>query len=173
MAEFSGEPNGAGRRFAVVASRFNQQITEKLAEGAVDALTKHGAAFDDVDMVWVPGAWELVAAVRRLLASDRYDAIVALGAVIRGETPHFDFVAGEAARGLADASAEFDVPVALGLLTTDTMEQAEARAGGAHGNKGWDAAMAALEMADLFDMLDSAAGAESDLEGSEGDDAEG
>jgi 6,7-dimethyl-8-ribityllumazine synthase len=155
MAEFAGEPNGAGRRFAVVAARFNQQITEKLAAGAVDALIRHGAAFDDVDMVWVPGAWELTAAVRRLLASDRYDAIVALGAVIRGETPHFDYVAGEASRGLADAGAEFDKPIGFGLLTCDTVEQAEARAGGAHGNKGWDAALAALEMADLFDRLDA------------------
>jgi len=169
MAEFSGEPNGAGRRFAVVASRFNESVTRPLAEGAVDAFTRHGAAFDDVDVVWVPGAWELPAAVRRVLASDRYSAVIAVGAVVRGETPHFDFVAGEAARGLADASAEFDVPVALGLLTTDTMEQAEARAGGAHGNKGWDAAMAALEMADLFDLLDSAAGAESELEGGDGE----
>ena len=154
MAEFAGEPSGAGRRFAVVASRFNETITQKLAEGAVDALTRHGAKFDDVDLVWVPGAWELSAAVRRLLASDRYDAIVAVGAVIRGDTPHFDYVAGEASRGLADASTEFDKPIGFGLLTCDTMEQAEARAGGEHGNKGWDAAMAALEMADLFDRLD-------------------
>ncbi|HEX2777889.1 MAG TPA: 6,7-dimethyl-8-ribityllumazine synthase [Gemmatimonadaceae bacterium] len=154
MAEFAGEPSGAGRRFAVVASRFNEQITQKLADGAMDALTRHGAAFDDVDLVWVPGAWELPAAVRRLLASDRYDAIVAVGAVIRGDTPHFDYVAGEASRGLADASTEFDKPIGFGLLTCDTMAQAEARAGGEHGNKGWDAAMAALEMADLFDRLD-------------------
>jgi 6,7-dimethyl-8-ribityllumazine synthase len=155
MPEFVGAPSGAGRRFAVVASRFNETITQPLAEGAVDALTRHGAAFDDVDLIWVPGAWELPAAVRRALASDRYDAIVAVGAVVRGETPHFDIVAGEAARGLAQAGADFDVPVTLGLLTTDTMEQAEARAGGAHGNKGWDAAMAAMEMADLFAMLDA------------------
>ena len=153
MPEFVGTPNGSGRRFAVVASRFNENVTRPLAEGAVDAFTRHGAAFDDVDVVWVPGAWELPAAVRRVLASDRYSAVVAVGAVVRGETPHFDFVAGEAARGLADASAEFDVPVSLGLLTTDTMEQAEARAGGMHGNKGWDAALAALEMVDLFGRL--------------------
>jgi 6,7-dimethyl-8-ribityllumazine synthase len=156
MPELSGEPSGQGRRFAVVCSRFNESITRKLMEGAVDALLRHGATQDDVDIVWVPGAWELPAGVRRMLDSERYSAIVAIGAVIRGETPHFDFVAGEAARGLAQASAEFDVPVALGLLTTDTMEQAEARAGGDHGNKGWDAALAALEMADLFDRLDAA-----------------
>jgi 6,7-dimethyl-8-ribityllumazine synthase len=156
MAEFAGTPSGHGRRLAVVASRFNQEITERLVDGALDALVRHGTSADDVDVVWVPGAWELPAAVRRLLASDRYAAIVALGAVIRGETPHFDYVAGEAARGLSAASAEFDVPVGFGLLTCDTVEQARDRAGGAHGNKGWDAALAALEMADLFDRLDAA-----------------
>jgi 6,7-dimethyl-8-ribityllumazine synthase len=155
MAEFSGSPSGQGRRVAVVASRFNDAITSKLVDGAADALVRHGVAADDIDTVWVPGAWELPAAVRRLMDSERYDAVVALGAVIRGETPHFEFVAGEAARGLARASAEFEVPVGFGLLTCDTMEQAEARAGGAHGNKGWDAAVAALAMADLFDRLDA------------------
>jgi 6,7-dimethyl-8-ribityllumazine synthase len=154
MAEFIGQPAGHGRRFAVVASRFNESITIRLAEGAVDALTRHGAVFEDIDLVWVPGAWELPAAARRLLGSDRYVAVIAVGAVIRGDTPHFDYVAGEASRGLADVSAEFDRPVGFGLLTCDTLEQAEARAGGEHGNKGWDAAMAALEMADLFDRLE-------------------
>jgi 6,7-dimethyl-8-ribityllumazine synthase len=154
MAEFIGQPAGHGRRFAGVASRFNETITLRLAEGAIDALTRHGAAFDDIDLVWVPGAWELPAAARRLLASDRYVGVVAVGAVIRGDTPHFDYVAGEASRGLADASAEFDRPIGFGLLTCDTVEQAEARAGGEHGNKGWDAAMAALEMVDLFDRLE-------------------
>ncbi len=115
---------------------------------------RHGVAADDVDVVWVPGAWELPLAARRLLASDRYDAVVAVGAVIRGETPHFDYVAGEASRGLALASAEFETPLGFGVLTCDTVEQAEARAGGAHGNKGWDAALAALEMIDLLDRLD-------------------
>jgi 6,7-dimethyl-8-ribityllumazine synthase len=155
MAEFSGSPSGRGRRFAVVASRFNETITQKLVDGALDALVRHGAAADDVDLVWVPGAWELPAAARRLLATERYDAIVALGAVIRGDTPHFDFVAGEASRGLADACAAFEIPIGFGVLTCDTMAQAEARAGGEHGNKGWDAAVAALEMADLFDRLDA------------------
>ena len=156
MAEFNGSPAGHGRRFAVVASRFNETVTQKLVDGALDALVRHGAKSDDVDLVWVPGAWELPAAARRLLASDRYNAIVAVGAVIRGDTPHFDYVAGEASRGLADVGAEFDTPVGFGLLTCDTMGQAEARAGGALGNKGWDAALAALEMADLFDRLDAA-----------------
>ena len=154
MAEFIGVPSGVSRRVVVVASRFNEAITQKLVDGALDALLKHGAALDDVDVIWVPGAWELPPAVARALQTERYDACVAVGAVVRGETPHFDIVAGEAARGLALLQGEFGVPVALGLLTTDTMEQAEARAGGAHGNKGWDAAMAALEMADLFARLD-------------------
>jgi 6,7-dimethyl-8-ribityllumazine synthase len=156
MPEFTGTPDGRNRRFAVVVSRFNESITQKLLEGALEALTKHGATWDDVDVVWVPGAWELPVAARRLLSTDRYAALVALGAVIRGETPHFDFVAGESARELARAAREFDVPVAFGLLTCDTMAQAQARAGGDHGNKGWDAALAALEMADLFARLDAA-----------------
>ena len=155
MPEFSGTPAGGGRRFAVVASRFNEQITQKLVDGALDALLRHGAVYEDVDVVWVPGAWELPAVARVLLASERYHALVALGAVVRGDTPHFDFVAGEASRGLAQAGADFEVPIGFGLLTTDDMAQAEARAGGSHGNKGWDSAMAAMEMADLFEMLDT------------------
>ena len=156
MAEFAGSPTGRGRRFAVIASRFNETVTQKLVDGALDALVRHGAAADDVDVVWVPGAWELPSAARRLLATERYDALVAIGAVIRGDTPHFDYVAGEASRGIADASAAFETPIGFGVLTCDTMAQAEARAGGEHGNKGWDAALAALEMADLFDRLDAA-----------------
>lgn len=157
MPEYSGTPSGEGRRFAVLASRFNETITRRLVDGAVDALTRHGASYENIDVVWVPGAWELPMLARRILGTERYDAVVAIGAVIRGETPHFDIVAHESARGLMDVSAEFDTPVTLGLLTTDDMAQAEARAGGAHGNKGWDAAMAALELADLFGRLDAAA----------------
>jgi 6,7-dimethyl-8-ribityllumazine synthase len=156
MAEFSGTPTGAGRRFAVVASRFNLHVVERLVDGALDALVRHGVSADDVDVVWVPGAWELPLAARRLLVTERYDAIVAVGAVIRGDTPHFDFVAGESSRGLATASSEFDTPIGFGVLTCDTDDQAQARAGGAHGNKGWDAALAALEMVDLFARLDAA-----------------
>ena len=140
----------------MIASRFNETVTQKLVDGALDALVRHGAAVDDVDLVWVPGAWELPAAARRVLATERYDALVAVGAVIRGDTPHFDYVAGEASRGLSDASAAFETPIGFGVLTCDDMAQAEARAGGEHGNKGWDAALAALEMADLFDRLDAA-----------------
>lgn len=156
MPEYHGSAEGTGRRVAVVVARFNDTITQKLLEGALDALTRHGVAFGDIDTLWVPGAWEIPFAARRALGSDRYDALVALGAVIRGDTPHFDYVAGECARALAQASADLDYPIAFGVLTCDTMEQAEARAGGAHGNKGWDAALAALEMADLFGRLDAA-----------------
>jgi 6,7-dimethyl-8-ribityllumazine synthase len=155
MAEFAGQPIGRGARVGVLASRFNETITRRLVDGALDALVRHGAALDDVDVVWVPGAWELPVAARRLLGMGRYDVLVVLGAVIRGDTPHFEFVAGEASRGIAQASEEYETPIGFGLLTCDTMEQAEARTGGAHGNKGWDAALAALEMSDLFERLDA------------------
>ncbi|MEO8579704.1 MAG: 6,7-dimethyl-8-ribityllumazine synthase, partial [Gemmatimonadales bacterium] len=138
----------------VLASRFNEPIVKKLVDGALEALVKYGVAFDDIDVVWVPGAWELPMAARWLLASERYDGLVAVGAVIRGETAHFDYIAGEASRGLAAASAELDAPIGFGVLTCETDEQAEERAGGAHGNKGWDAAVATLEMVDLMNRLD-------------------
>ena len=154
MAEFNGVPNGDGRRYAVLASRFNNTITSRLADGAMEALVRHGAASEDIDLVWVPGAWELPFAARRLAQTERYNALVVVGAVIRGDTPHFDYICTEASRGLADASSDYEIPIGFGLLTTDTMEQAEARAGGEHGNKGWDAAIAALEMSDLFERLD-------------------
>jgi 6,7-dimethyl-8-ribityllumazine synthase len=154
MPEFAGLPNGAGRRIAVLASRFNEPVVKKLVDGALDALVKSGVVYDDIDVVWVPGAWELPLAARWLLASERYDGVVAVGAVIRGDTAHFDFIAGEASRGLASASADTDTPIGFGVLTCDTDEQAEARAGGEHGNKGWDAAIATLEMVDLQARLD-------------------
>ena len=133
-----------GLKFAIVVARFNSAITEKLLEGARQGLTKAGA--DGIEVFHVPGAFELPLAAK-WLAHGGYSAIIALGAVIRGETPHFDFVAGEAARGLQQVALECNIPVAFGVLTTDTLEQAEARAGGEHGNKGYDAAMTAIEMA--------------------------
>src|SRR6202140_3094529 len=154
MPEFHGLPSGVGRRVVVLASRFNEPIVKKLVDGAMEALVKYGVAFEDIDVVWVPGAWELPIAARWLLASERYDGVVAVGAVIRGETAHFDYIAGEAPRGLADASTESETAVGFGDLTCDTDEQAEARAGGAHGNKGWDAAVATLEMIELLNRLD-------------------
>jgi 6,7-dimethyl-8-ribityllumazine synthase len=156
MAEFNGTPRGSGRRVVVVASRFNETITRPLVDGALEALVAHEVAFDDIDVVWVPGAWELPLAARRALESGRYDALVALGAVIRGDTPHFDFVAGEASRGLALVCIDAGIPIGFGLLTCDTMDQALARAGGVHGNKGWDAALAALETTDVLDQIEPA-----------------
>jgi len=153
MPEFHGLPSGAGRRIVVVASRFNEPVVKKLVDGALEALVKYGVVFADIDVIWVPGAWELPLAARWLLASERYDGAVAVGAVIRGETAHFDFIAAEASRGLADASTEAETPIGFGVLTCDTDEQAEARAGGAHGNKGFDAAVATLEMIDLYNRL--------------------
>ena len=139
---------------AVVASRFNEPIVKKLVDGAMQALVESGVVFEDIDVVWVPGAWELPIAARWLLASERYDGLVAVGAVIRGDTAHFDYIAGEASRGLAAVSADTETPIGFGVLTCDTDEQAEERAGGAHGNKGYDAAVAALEMVDLLNRLD-------------------
>ncbi len=162
MPEFIAEPVGDGRRIAVVASRFNEDVVRKLVDGALTTLVDRGVQIDDIDLMWVPGAWELPVTARYLLETERYDAIIALGAVIRGETPHFDYVAGEAARGLQQLALEFGVPVTFGVLTTEDEAQAEARAGGAHGNKGADVALAALEMADLFQRLDMIRHAESD-----------
>ena len=137
--------NANGLNFAILVARFNSAITEKLLAGAREALTKAGAKSQEV--FYVPGAFELPFAAKKLAERGDFDAIVALGAVIRGDTPHFDYVAGEAARGLQQAALETGVPIAFGVLTTDNREQAEARAGGAVGNKGFDAAMTAVEMA--------------------------
>lgn len=146
--------DGAGRRFAVVAARFNEAVTAPLVAGARDGLLEHGADEDAIDVVWVPGAWELPGAAARAVATGRYDAVVAIGCVIRGETPHFDYVAGGAARGLAELARTSNVPVTFGVLTTDTAEQASARSGGEHGNKGRDAALAALEMIDVYQAIE-------------------
>jgi 6,7-dimethyl-8-ribityllumazine synthase len=141
-------------RIAIVAARFNETIVESLIRGAVDTLVRHGAAEKQIELVRVPGAFDLPLVVHRLAASRRCDAIVALGAVIRGATPHFDMVAGQCAAGLSKASLDTGVPVAFGVLTTDTIEQAIERAGTKAGNKGADAALAALELANLLRRLD-------------------
>lgn len=153
MRTFHGDGRGRGRRFAIVAARFNEVITAKLLTGAVDCLGSHDVDGDDLDVAWVPGAFELPLVARALAGAGTYDAVICLGAVIRGETPHFDLVAGQAAEGIRRVAEDTGVPVIFGVLTTDTLEQAVERAGGAHGNKGWDAAMAALEMASLLDQL--------------------
>jgi 6,7-dimethyl-8-ribityllumazine synthase len=150
---FDSELSAAGLRFAIVVSRFNSFVTDPLLAGALETLERRGADVNLVDVVRVPGAWELPIAVRVIAARKKHDAIICLGAVIRGDTPHFDYVAGEAARGIAEASAESGVPVAFGVLTTDTEQQAIDRAGGKSGNKGADAAMTAIEMAILLAKL--------------------
>jgi len=145
-----------GAKFAVVASRFNHFVVDRLVEGAVDALVRHGADAKNVTVVRVPGAFELPLVVRRLAASKKVDAVIALGAIIRGATPHFDYVAGEAAKGIGAAAAASDVPIAFGVLTTETIEQAVERAGTKQGNKGWDAAVSAIEMVSLVRALGDA-----------------
>jgi 6,7-dimethyl-8-ribityllumazine synthase len=146
-----------GARFAVLASRFNQFIVEHLVGGAMDALTRHGAEMANVTLVRVPGAWEMPIAAQQVARSKKYDALIGLGCVIRGATPHFDYVAGEVAKGLAHVSLETGVPIAFGVLTTDSIEQAVERAGTKAGNKGWDAAMSAIEMVSLARALDKPA----------------
>lgn len=154
MIEHYGELQGKGRRIGIVVSRFNELITRPLLAGAHDCLVRHGVAEDDIEAVWVPGAWEIPLASKRLASGGRFSAVIALGAVIRGSTPHFDYVSSGVASGVASAALESGVPVVFGVLTTDTIEQAVERAGTKAGNKGWDAAMAALEMADLLARLD-------------------
>jgi 6,7-dimethyl-8-ribityllumazine synthase len=148
-----GSLDAARLRLAVVVSRFNELVTEKLLEGAVATAREHGVAEPNLDVVWVPGAFELPFAARALAESGRYDAIACLGAVIRGETPHFDFICAEAARGIGSVAADFSMPVTFGVITSDNVEQAQARAGGAKGNKGREAMLAAIEMAGLLPTL--------------------
>jgi 6,7-dimethyl-8-ribityllumazine synthase len=153
VTEYRGDLHARGRRFAIVAARFNEIVTRKLLEGALESLRSNDVADDDVDIVWVPGAFELPLVARRLAMSGTYDGVICLGAVIRGETAHFEHVAGQAAAGIREAAGASGVPVSFGVLTTDTLEQALDRAGGTHGNKGWDAAVAAIEMASLIEQL--------------------
>ena len=148
-----GTYSARGLRFAVVASRFNEFIVERLLDAAVGTLVKHGAEAGDIEVVRVPGAFEIPFALKKLAAARRHDALIALGCVIRGATPHFDYVAGEAAAGIARVSLEHEVPIGFGLLTVDTIEQAVERAGTKAGNKGADAALTAIEMATLVRKL--------------------
>ena len=155
MTTFEGKLSGKGMKFALVVGRFNEMISTRLYEGALDCLRRHDVRETDVDAAWVPGAFEMPLVAGRLAASGRYDAVICLGAVIRGGTPHFEYVAAEAAKGIAKVTLDTGVPVAFGVLTTDTVEQAVERAGTKAGNKGWAAATSALEMANLLRTLPS------------------
>ncbi len=150
MHKFEGKLTAAGRKFAIVVSRFNSLISRQLVAGAEDCLVRHGAAQDDLTLVWVPGSFEMPLVARKLAESGKFGAVICLGAVIRGETPHFEYVAAEAAKGLAQTALSTGVPVTFGVITADTVEQALDRAGIKAGNKGADAAAAAIEMADLL-----------------------
>lgn len=153
----AGQLDAAGKRFGIAVSRFNSLITGKLLDGALDCLVRHGADIGQhVEVAWVPGAFELPLAAQKLAATGRFDVVICLGAVIRSATPHFDFVAGEAARGIARVGLDADLPVTFGVVTTDSLDQALERAGTTAGNRGWDAALNAIEMASLMDALGDA-----------------
>lgn len=153
MKVFQGELQAKGLKFAIIVSRFNDFITGKLLEGAVDALVRHGAKEEDIDVIKVPGAFEIPLTAKKVASKGSYNALICLGTVIRGATPHFDYVAAEVSKGVASVSLETGVPIAFGVLTTDTIEQAVERAGTKSGNKGFDAAMTAIEMAQVFKKL--------------------
>lgn len=168
-----GQLDGEGLQIALVVSRFNGFITERLIEGAIDCLERHGVGNDDIEIFYVPGSWEIPAFAVKIADTERYDSVICLGAVIRGETPHFEYVASESAKGIAQAAMLTDVPVIYGIITADTVEQAVDRAGTKSGNKGFDAAMTALEMIDLYttvDFIELEDGTEED--GTEEDDTE-
>jgi len=148
-----GNLNAENLKFGIAVSRFNDFITSHLVNGAVDALVRHGASEDDIDIVKVPGAFEIPSTAQKLCARNKYDAVICLGAIIRGATPHFNYVAAEASKGVGAVAMEASIPVLYGILTTDTIEQAVERAGTKSGNKGWETAMAAVEMANLYKKL--------------------
>ena len=146
--------NAEGKKFALVVSRFNDFITAKLLSGALDALVRSGAADEDLEVVKVPGAFEIPLVAKKMANTKRFDAVICLGAVIRGSTPHFDYVSAEVSKGVAMAGMESEIPIIFGVITTDTIEQAIERAGTKAGNKGWSAAIDAVEMANLFELID-------------------
>jgi 6,7-dimethyl-8-ribityllumazine synthase len=150
MQEYNGQLKAQGRKFAIVLTRFNELIGSRLLDGALDCLLRHGAAEKAITLVRVPGAFEIPVAASRLAGSGKYDAVICLGAVIRGATPHFNYIAAEVTKGIAQVALQTGVPVTYGIITSDTLEQAIERAGTKSGNKGWDAALSAVEMADLF-----------------------
>lgn len=152
---YEGHLQAQGLRIGIVVSRFNEFITNRLLGGAIDALIRHGASDEAIEIAWVPGAFEIPLVAKRMSASGRYDAIICLGCIIRGSTPHFDYVAAETSKGIAQIALQSGCPVAFGVLTTDSIEQAIERAGTKAGNKGWDAALSAVEMANLLRVIDA------------------
>jgi len=153
---YEGAISAEGKRFALVVSRFNDFISDKLLTGAIDALLRHGARDEDIDIVKVPGSFEIPLMAKKITEKGKHDAVICLGAVIRGSTPHFEYVSSEVAKGVALVGMESGIPVIFGVITTDTLEQAIERAGTKAGNKGWSAAVAAMEMANLVDSLEKA-----------------
>lgn len=151
---FEGNLVGTGLKIGIVAGRFNEFITGKLLSGALDALKRHGVSEEHVSVAWVPGAFEIPLTAKKMAKTNHYDAIITLGTVIRGATPHFDYVCAEVAKGVANAAMESGIPVIFGVLTTDTIEQAIERAGTKAGNKGWESAVSAIEMANLYRSMD-------------------
>jgi 6,7-dimethyl-8-ribityllumazine synthase len=151
---YEGKISGEGKKFGVIVSRFNDFISDRLLNGALDALARHGTNDEDIDIVKVPGSFEIPLMAKKMAQRQKYDAIICLGAVIRGSTPHFEYISSEVSKGIASVSLESGVPVIFGVITTDTLEQAIERAGSKSGNKGWSAAVAAMEMAHLVDAVD-------------------
>jgi 6,7-dimethyl-8-ribityllumazine synthase len=152
---YNGQLDGKGQKHAIVVSRFNELITSRLLEGALDCLRRHGVADGDIVINWVPGSFEVPYAAQKLAVSKKFDAVICLGALIRGDTPHFEYISAEVAKGIAMISLETHLPVIFGVITADTLDQAIERAGTKAGNKGWDAALSAIEMADLYKQIDS------------------
>jgi 6,7-dimethyl-8-ribityllumazine synthase len=153
IKKFEGKLNASGIKFGIVIGRFNEFISSKLLGGAIDGLTRHGAEEKDIDTVWVPGAFEIPLVAQKMAYSKKYDAVICLGAVIRGSTPHFDYVSNEVSKGIAKVSLDTGLPVVFGVLTTDTIEQAIERSGTKSGNKGYDAAETAIELANLMNII--------------------
>lgn len=151
--EIAAKLDATGKSFSIVISRYNHFLTGKMLEGALDCLTRHGAEDSKIEIVWVPGSFEIPYIAKRLAASGKYNAVVCLGAVIRGDTPHFDYIASEVAKGIAKMSLDEKTPVIFGVITSDTLEQAIERAGTKSGNKGWDAALCAIELANLYELV--------------------
>ncbi|MEE9442921.1 MAG: 6,7-dimethyl-8-ribityllumazine synthase [candidate division Zixibacteria bacterium] len=153
---YIGQLSGKGQKHAIVVSRFNELLTSKLLEGALDCLSRHGVAEKDISVIWVPGSFEIPYAAQKAALAKKYDAVLCLGALIRGDTPHFDYIAAEASKGIANIALQTKLPVIFGIVMADTLDQAIERAGTKAGNKGWDAALSAIEMVDLYRQIDKA-----------------